>query len=376
MSTFRRALLRACLFAAVPIATFAQTNPVIIEAESGVVDPAFYTSGTLDGANYITITQDSPAFGPPTAAGGAVIYTVNFPAAGNYELYARFRVGPAGGSDDSFFIGNGFGDKFATNGPWSNANQIDNGGYTIPSDTVRNGGFATTQQFKWFKLSGFAGPAIWTVPDGQLTQQFSFAGRETGNFVDKFAFGRAGSFYTVNDLNTGGPATGSPPPPDPPPFTRTGAPLATGKAKFLGSAHSGGNSLNFNAYWNQVTPENGGKWASAQPTSPFGPAPDYVPLANPAFNWTEARNAYNAAQQTGGNFRWHVLFWGNQQPGWIETLPTNKQLEAIHIWLAAIAREFPDLRAVEVVNEPLHDPPRGPGNGNYLEALGGNGTTG
>jgi endo-1,4-beta-xylanase len=376
MSTFRRALLRACLFAAVPIATFAQTNPVIIEAESGVVDPAFYTSGTLDGANYITITQDSPAFGPPTAAGGAVIYTVNFPAAGNYELYARFRVGAGGGSDDSFFIGNGFGDKFATNGPWSNANQIDNGGYTIPADTVRNGGFATTLQFKWFKLSGFAGPAIWTVPDGQLTQQFSFAGRETGNFVDKFAFGRAGSFYTVNDLNTGGPATGSPPPPDPPPYTRTGAPLATGKAKFLGSAHSGGNSLNFNAYWNQVTPENGGKWASAQPTSPFGPAPDYVPLANPAFNWTEARNAYNAAQQTGGNFRWHVLFWGNQQPGWIETLPTNKQLEAIHIWLAAIAREFPDLRAVEVVNEPLHDPPRGPGNGNYIEALGGNGTTG
>ena len=28
------------------------------------------------------------------------------------------------------------------------------------------------------------------------------------------------------------------------------------------------------------------------------------------------------------------------------------------------------------MNEPLHDPPRGPTNGNYIEALGGNGVTG
>jgi endo-1,4-beta-xylanase len=66
-----------------------------------------------------------------------------------------------------------------------------------------------------------------------------------------------------------------------------------------------------------------------------------------------------------------VLFWGNQQPGWIESLPVAKQEEAIRIWLAAIAREFPDLEQIEVVNEPLHDPPRGATNGNYIEALGG-----
>ena len=37
-------------------------------------------------------------------------------------------------------------------------------------------------------------------------------------------------------------------------------------------------------------------------------------------------------------------------------------------------RVIPNIDQIEVVNEPLHDPPRGPdGNGNYIEALGGNG---
>ena len=37
---------------------------------------------------------------------------------------------------------------------------------------------------------------------------------------------------------------------------------------------------------------------------------------------------------------------------------------------------IPDIEQIEVVNEPLHDPPRGATNGNYIEALGGNGVTG
>jgi endo-1,4-beta-xylanase len=89
------------------------------------------------------------------------------------------------------------------------------------------------------------------------------------------------------------------------------------------------------------------------------------------FNFNQARLAHDQARANGHVFKWHVLFWGNQQPGWIESLPVAKQEEAIRIWLAAIAREFPDLEQIEVVNEPLHDPPRGPGNGNYIEALGG-----
>ena len=37
---------------------------------------------------------------------------------------------------------------------------------------------------------------------------------------------------------------------------------------------------------------------------------------------------------------------------------------------------YPDIDFIDVVNEPLHDPPDGPGDGNYLEALGGAGASG
>ncbi len=260
MSMDSRAFLTAFVILAVPLTAAAQTEPIIVEAESASISSA-YSVGTTEGATYVTIVNDSPGFGPPATADGALTYSVTFPAAGNYDLYARFRVGPGGGSDDSFYVGNGFGDKVGTS-QWVLLNQIDGGGFTAPADTVRNGGPATTNAFKWFRITGFAGPATWTVPDGDLTQTFSVGGRETGNFIDKFAFGRQGSWYTVNNLDTGSAATGTPPPPPPPPYTPPGPPIATGKPKYLGSAHSPAQTPNFAAYWNQVTPENGGKWAT------------------------------------------------------------------------------------------------------------------
>lgn len=371
MSMDSRAFLRACVILAVPFAAAAQTEPVIVEAESASISSA-YSTGAVDGATYVTIVNDSPGFGPPASAEGALSYSVTFPAAGNYELYARFRVGPGGGSDDSFYIGSGFGDKVGTS-QWALINQVDGGGFTAPNDTVRVGGPATTNVFKWFKISGFAGPATWTVPDGALTQTFSVGGRETGNFLDKFAFGRQGSWYTVNNLDTGSAATGTAPPPPPPPYTPPGPPLATGKPKYLGSAHSPQQTANFAAYWNQVTPENGGKWATVEGT-------------RDVMNWTQADAAYQMARTNGFTFKWHVLVWGNQQPEWLQNLPPAEQLEEIREWYAAIAARYPDLEQIEVVNEPLHDPPLTPANtppgqscggcGNYYEALGGAGQTG
>jgi endo-1,4-beta-xylanase len=357
------AFLYASVLVSLPLSAVAQTQPVTLEAESGTVGSA-YSTGTLDGAAYITIINDSPGFGPPATADGAALYTVTFPSAGNYELYARFRVGPGGGNDDSFFIGDGFGNKVGTT-QWINVNQVDGGGYTAPDDTVRNGGPATTEVFKWFKVTGFAGPAVWTVMDGNLTQTFSAAGRENGNFLDKFAFGRQGSWYTVSNLDNGTAATGTPPPPPPPPYTPPGPPMATGKDKFVGSAHSAAQNRNFTAYWNQVTPENGGKWGTVEGT-------------RDVMNWTEAHAAYDLARANGFKFKWHALVWGNQQPAWIENLPPQEQLQEIEEWFAAIAAEFPDLEQIDVVNEPLHDPPCSPGSGggNYCNALGGAGITG
>jgi endo-1,4-beta-xylanase len=81
-----------------------------------------------------------------------------------------------------------------------------------------------------------------------------------------------------------------------------------------------------------------------------------------------------------------VLVWGNQQPEWMQNLSPAEQLEELNEWFAAIAARYPDLEQIEVVNEPLHDPPQTPANtppgqscggcGNYYDALGGAGATG
>jgi endo-1,4-beta-xylanase len=358
MSISRSAPLRACLFAFVPIITFAQTEPVIVEAENGTLGASLATA-SLNGVDYVTTTVNGTT--APTADRIAS-YSVTFPAAGDYELYARYRIGPAGGDDDSFYFGQGFGEKTpAVDNQWALQNTT-TVGYTNPADSVlAGGGSAGTLVFKWVKLTGIAGPNAWTVPAGALTQTFQWGAREDGLFMDKLAFGRPGVCYTVADLDAGRSASGTcppPPPPDPPPYTRTDPPLATGKDKFLGAAWSPGTaSLNFANYWNQVTPENGGKWGTVEGT-------------RDTMNWAQADEAYALAKSHGFVFKWHTLVWGNQQPNWIAALPPEEQLAEIEEWYAAIAARYPDIDQIDVVNEPLHAPP------SYKAALGGDGATG
>jgi endo-1,4-beta-xylanase len=358
------ALARACLLLSVSVGAFAQTEPVIVEAESGTLG-ANLTTGTAGGVNYVTTTVNDTTL--PTEPRIAT-YSVTFPSAGNYELYARYLVGTAGANDDSWYFGQGFGVKQPGVGAqWALQNES-NTGFTAANATVLPGGNAPLQVFKWVKITGSQGPAAWVVPDGALTQTFQWASREDGMQMDKLAFGRAGVCYTVANLDGAQNATGTcppPPPPEPPPYTRTDPPIATGKDKYLGAAWSPNlASLNFANYWNQVTPENGGKWGSVEGT-------------RDVMNWGQADAARALANANNFPFKWHTLFWGNQQPGWIESLPPAEQLEEIHEWLAAIRDRYGnDIDQIEVVNEPLHDPPRGATNGNYYDALGGAGTTG
>src|SRR5690606_16437666 len=95
-------------------------------------------------------------------------------------------------------------------------------------------------------------------------------------------------------------------------------------------------------------------------------------------DWRGADAAYALAREHGFPFHYHVLVWGNQQPEWIRSLPPAEQRAEIEEWFAAVAARYPDAEFVEVVNEPLHDPPDKDeeGGGNYLQALGGAGATG
>jgi endo-1,4-beta-xylanase len=356
-------ILLALLLVLVPGVASAQLTPVTFEAEGGAVGSQFALATDAGGVTYATI-QGTAAGGNPSTDARVITYQVTFPHAGVWELYARVFVGPATFSDDSMFYANGLGAKSPTSDTdWILANQLaGNVGFTNPTDRVTGGGLAASGVWKWVKLSAFDGgepPVTFTVTaPGQ--HAFAVAGREDGLRFDKFAFGPQGVFFTVFDLDNGLPGSTEPPPP---PFTPTGPPLATGKSKFLGGVSSPSQNLHLAAYFNQVTPENGGKWGSVEPT-------------RDDMSWNDFDVAYALAKSNGFPFRMHTLIWGNQQPNWIAALPVSEQRAEIEEWFAEVANRYPDIDFIDVVNEPLHDPPDDPADGGYIQALGGSGATG
>ncbi|WP_049773100.1 endo-1,4-beta-xylanase [Truepera radiovictrix] len=113
----------------------------------------------------------------------------------------------------------------------------------------------------------------------------------------------------------------------------------------------------FATYWNQVTPENAGKWGS-------------VEAERGVMKWTDLDRAYAYAKEQAFPFRLHTLVWGSQQPAWLAGLSQAEQLEALESWMRQLAERYPDIDFIDVVNEPLHETP------SYKEALGGDGATG
>jgi endo-1,4-beta-xylanase len=146
----------------------------------------------------------------------------------------------------------------------------------------------------------------------------------------------------------------------------TGPPLAEGLPKFLGNVL--GSDPNFTRYWNQLTPENEGKWAY------IGTVSDTL-----RWNWSNLDRVYKYAMDNNLIFKNHTLIWGQQQPSWISTMSADLQLKYIEAWIRMVGTRYPDMDMIDVVNEPLksHNPPDGVnGRANYKNALGGDGQTG
>lgn len=139
--------------------------------------------------------------------------------------------------------------------------------------------------------------------------------------------------------------------------TASYAQLAKDKCKFLGNITSTSTPVDFATYWNQVTPENGGKWQSVEAT-------------RDVMTWDQLDNAYKTAKDNGMKFKQHTLVWGQQQPSWLAALSAEDQKEEVEEWIKAFAERYPDADYIDVVNEPLHETPV------YANALGGKGTTG
>jgi len=127
----------------------------------------------------------------------------------------------------------------------------------------------------------------------------------------------------------------------------TQVPIAAGKAKFLGNIYAGHALPDFEKYFNQVTPENSGKWAS-------------VEVQRDSFNWAALDQARQFAKSNNFPFRFHVMVWGAQQPTWLESLSQAEQVEELKEWFVAVSTRYSGENApeyLEVVNEPLNQPP-------------------
>lgn len=175
---------------------------VKFEAESGALGSDFAVSNSTSPA-YITITTDFAGNYPSNTARVAT-YTITFPTAGTYQLYAHVRVGSGGFNDDSLFYGNGFGIKDPTNSAdWILVNGLGGVGFNNPTNIVTGGGALGSGVWKWINLSLFAPGLAFTVTDGNLTQTFQIGAREDGLDMDAFVFGLSGVTFTVSNLDAG-----------------------------------------------------------------------------------------------------------------------------------------------------------------------------
>jgi endo-1,4-beta-xylanase len=129
--------------------------------------------------------------------------------------------------------------------------------------------------------------------------------------------------------------------------------------KFCGNITSLGKvRSDFSSYWDQITPENEGKWGSVEGT-------------RNQMNWAPLDAVYDYAKQHHIPFKQHNFVWGAQQPGWIAGLSQSEQRAEVEEWIRLFCERYPDTQLIDVVNEPPpHTSPP------YMAALGGAGSSG
>jgi endo-1,4-beta-xylanase len=139
----------------------------------------------------------------------------------------------------------------------------------------------------------------------------------------------------------------------------TGGSGSMARKKFAGNITTGGQvRSDFAMFWDQITPENEGKWGSVEAT-------------RDQMNWAGLDRVHDYAKQHNLVFKQHTLVWGSQQPGWLGGLSQQEQREEVEEWIRLFCERYPDVALIDVVNEPPpHTMPV------YMQALGGAGASG
>ena len=287
-SFMRKSRLWSLAFALVLAASNqrAMASFVAIEAESGTLGSEWAVSNSAS-PSYITITSTG-AGNNPGSSNRVATYSVTFPAAGSYQLYARLRTGAGAFNDDSMFFATSFGAKSPTNNAdWFLVNGLAGVGFSNNTDIVTGAGTLGSGMWKWINLSQFVGQSSFDVTAGNLTQTFQIGAREDGLDLDRFVFGSLNYTFTVANLNNG--TDGAPPP----------APVATVYPANLHQTIEGfGGAIAFYNGWVTAHPYKDeimtnafaglnlsmlrlGNWFRYQGTTNFDPdAPGFVTKAN------------------------------------------------------------------------------------------------
>jgi len=121
---------------------------------------------------------------------------------------------------------------------------------------------------------------------------------------------------------------------------------AASSKKFVGNiTTSGAVRSDFMKYWNQITPENEGKWGS-------------VERSRDVYDWSALDKIYAFARQNKIPVKAHNFVWGAQYPSWITSLSPTEQAAEIEEWIRDYCARYPDTAYIDVVNEatPGHAP--------------------
>jgi endo-1,4-beta-xylanase len=128
--------------------------------------------------------------------------------------------------------------------------------------------------------------------------------------------------------------------------------------KFVGNITTVGEVRpDFASYWNQISPENEGKWGS-------------VEGSKDVMNWAGLDAIYVYTQTHGTIFKQHNFIWGRQQPSWLASLSAAEQKVQVEQWIQQFCERYPNIAMIDVVNEPTHNQPV------YMNAIGGAGASG
>ena len=138
------------------------------------------------------------------------------------------------------------------------------------------------------------------------------------------------------------------------------AQIAQGASKYLGNITVNRNILkDFGTYWNQITPENEGKW-------------QYVEGLRDSMNWAGLDRISSYAKAQGIPWTFESLLWGASLPAWMSLPPDTLKVE-MEEWFTLAGARYPEVATVVVVNEAL---PGHASAGLLSAALGGAGSSG